>query len=352
MKVLVVGDAPVSEDLLAEAAAKLSINEPFTITKLHWGSDSRQEFQKRALNIEKNGPSVEVPPSELVRELEDTDFLFVHFCPLSAETISHGKKLQLIGTCRGGLEHIDIQAATAARIPVFHVIRNAEATSDFAIGLMFAETRNIARGHAALKNGEWRKEYPNAAYTSAIKDLVLGVVGFGNIGKLVAKKCLGLGMTVLVHDPFVKQADIDKLGINAKLVSQSELFQTADIVSLHLRLTPETEGIINKDLLGLMKPSAYLINTSRAGVVKKEDLIEALHNRSIGGAALDVFWDEPLSSDDPILKLDNLTFTPHLAGNVVDALPKSPKLLIDTINLYWEKGFSDMLVNAKDLTSS
>ncbi|MDE6829642.1 MAG: phosphoglycerate dehydrogenase, partial [Lachnospiraceae bacterium] len=119
---------------------------------------------------------------------------------------------------------------------------------------------------------------------------------------------------------------------------------------LHLRVTPETKNSINKDLLGLMKPTAYLINTSRAGVLCREDLIEALEKKMIGGAALDVFWEEPLKENDPLLRLDNLTMTPHNAGNVVDALPKSPLLLVKTITEYWETKKSDMVVNLRNIT--
>ena len=98
-----------------------------------------------------------------------------------------------------------------------------------------------------------------------------------------------------------------------------------------------------------MKPTAYLINTSRAKVLDKDALIEALQNRAIGGAALDVYWDEPLDKDDPILKLDNITLTPHNAGNVVDALPKSPRLLVGVINDFWETKKSDMVVNLRQI---
>ena len=134
------------------------------------------------------------------------------------------------------------------------------------------------------------------------------------------------------------------------MVEQKRLFSESDIISLHLRVTPETKNSINKDLLSLMKPTAYLINTSRAGVLCREDLIEALEKKMIGGAALDVFWEEPLKENDPLLRLDNLTMTPHNAGNVVDALPKSPLLLVKTITEYWETKKSDMVVNLRNIT--
>jgi len=349
MKIVVVGDVVVSCQLLAEAARQLCTAEPITVKEILWPTVDRQAFQKKALNIETNGPEAEAPPAALYEEVQDADVLLVHFCPVPLSVIEKGSNLKLIGTCRGGMEHIDVASATKKGIPVIHVIRNAEATSDFAIGLMFAEARNIARAHAALKSGNWRKEYPNSSYTTTFKEMTLGIVGLGHIGRLVAEKAAGIGMKVIAHDPYVTQEAVEEKGLPVKMVSKETLFKTADVVSLHLRATPETEKSINAEVIGLMKPTAYLINTSRAKVVDKESLIHALQNKQIGGAALDVFWDEPLSPDDPLLTLDNLTMTPHNAGNVVDALPKSPKLLVETINHFWSTGKSDMVVNLRQL---
>ena len=348
MKIVVVGDIVVPCDLLVEAAHSLS--EDAEVVAVEWPNATRQEFQHRAQNLEKNGPEAERVPDEVYEQVVDADVLLTHFCPVPASLVEAGSRLKLIGTCRGGMEHVDVAAATTKGIPVIHCIRNAEATSDFAIGLMFAETRNIARGFSALKQGEWRKDYVNSGYTTSMCEMTLGVVGLGNIGKLVAKKGAGLGMKrVIAYDPYVTQAQIDEQGLPVTLVDEEELFRTSDVISLHLRLTSETKGCIGERLLGLMKPTAYLVNTSRAGVVDKDALVQALSARTIGGCALDVFWEEPVAKDDPILALDNVTATPHNAGNVVDALPKSPLLLASKIREYWETGKSDMVVNLRQL---
>lgn len=349
MKIVVVGDIVVSIDLLTEAANALP-NGPHDVVACEWKCETRQEFQARAQNLEKNGPEAEKVPSEVYEAVKDAEVLLTHFCPVPKDLIEAGTNLKLIGTCRGGMEHVDVAAATEKNIPVIHCIRNAECTSDFAVGLMFAETRNIARAHAAIKEGNWRKEYVNSGYTTSMCDMTVGVVGLGHIGKLVAKKCAGVGMSVIAYDPFVTQESIDELGLPVKMVEQKELFKSADIVSLHMRVTPETKDSINKDLLSLMKPTAYLINTSRAGVLKRDDFVEALKNKTIGGAAIDVFWDEPVPVDDELLKLDNITMTPHNAGNVVDALPKSPLLLVSKIKEFWETKKSDMVVNLRNIT--
>ena len=348
MKIVVIGDIVVPCDLLVEAAKSLDARAD--VVAVEWPNASRQEFQRRAQNLEKSGPEAEKVPDEAYAQVRDADVLLTHFCPVPADLIEAGERLRLVGTCRGGMEHIDVSAATRRGIPVVHCIRNAEATSDYAIGLMFAETRNIARGFAALKEGDWRKDYVNGSYTTSMCEMTLGVVGLGNIGKLVAKKGAGLGMReVIAFDPFVTQEQVDAQGLRVRMVDEETLFSTADIISLHLRLTPETEGCVGDRLLGLMKPTAYLINTSRAGVIDRDALLRALRERSIGGCALDVFWEEPVPADDPILTLDNVTVSPHNAGNVVDALPKSPLLLARKIKEYWEMGRSDMVVNLRAL---
>lgn len=350
MKILVIGDIVVPCELLVEAAQSLDADAE--VVAVEWPNASRAEFQARAQNLEKNGPEAEEIPAEAFAEAADADIILTHFCPVSRKLIDAAPQLKLVGTCRGGMEHIDVAAATERNIPVIHCIRNAEATSDFAVGLMFAEARNIARAFAVLKTGEWRKDYVNSGYTTSMCEMTLGLVGLGNIGKLVAKKCLGVGMKrVLAYDPYITQEQLDEQGLNVTLVDEETLFSESDIVSLHLRLTPETAGHVGERLLGLMKPTAYLINTSRAGVLDKDALVKALTERTIGGAALDVFWEEPVPADDPILALDNVTVTPHNAGNVVDALPKSPLLLARKIKEYWETGKSDMVVNLRQLTA-
>ncbi|WP_072525183.1 2-hydroxyacid dehydrogenase [Clostridium sp. Marseille-P3244] len=346
VKIVVVGDSSIAPETLEEAALKLDIPGEKTIKKLWWGSQVRSEMQKQLLNVEVNGPEAEPYARGLDEEIKDADYLLSHLGTIPKEIIRKAERLKLIGVCRGGIEMIDTAAATEKGIPVIHVIRNAEATSDFAVGLMFAETRNIARSHASIQKGSWRKEYVNSGYTTSMREMTVGIVGLGHIGKLVAQKVMGIGMKVIGYDPYVSEEALRDSGLEGlKKTGLEELFAQADIVSLHMRVTPETEGMIGRDLLMKMKPTAYLINTSRAKVLNREDFIDVMEKRQIGGAALDVFWDEPLKDDDPLLKLDNITMTSHLAGNVVDALPKSPFLLAKTINQYLETGTSDMLVN-------
>lgn len=139
--------------MLEEAARDLHLDAQIEIKKLWWGAHNRSEMQKQLLNVETNGSTAEPPAQGLEEEIADADYLLSHLGTIPRTVLEKAKKLKLIGTCRGGLEQIDVAAATELGIPVMHVIRNAEATSDFAVGLMFAETRNIARSHAAIRQG-------------------------------------------------------------------------------------------------------------------------------------------------------------------------------------------------------
>lgn len=343
MKIVVVGDAGTSPDFFAETARQLPY-EDMEIVKLEWDVPMA-DIQKKLLNIELNGPESEEPPVRLIREIEDAEILLVHVCPVSRRIIEAGKKLKMIGACRGGLENIDVKAATDRGIPVFHVIRNAEPVADFTLGLMLSETRNIARSHHYIKEGIWKKEFSNSQFTTTLSEHKVGLVGLGHIGKLVAQRLLALNVKVLACDPFLTAENLTAIDSRIKMKSMEEIFRESDIVSLHLRLSEQTENIINKDLIEMMKPSAYLINTSRAGILEEKALINALEQKRIAGAALDVFWEEPLPENHPLMKLDNITLTSHIAGDTVDAIPKSPKLLIKVINDYLKTGRSDLIVN-------
>lgn len=345
MKIVVVGDRPVPAERLKEAAELLETGEEKQIVTLSWGSPDRAVLQAQQLNVERNGPCAEPYAPGLDQEIIDADVLMTHLAVVPGEIIEKGRRLKLIGTCRGGVEQIDLAAATARKIPVLHVIRNAEAVSEFTLGLILAQTRNIARAHAAITRGGWEKDFTNSSFTYTLRGKILGIVGLGYIGRLTAQKALALGMKVIGYDPYVSQEELHSSGLDVEKVSLEDLFERSDIVSLHLKSTPETEGMIGHELLGRMKRDAYLINTSRAAVVDRQALYDLLAAERIGGAALDVFWEEPLPPEDPFRALPNVTLTPHLAGTVVDALPRSPFLLADVINDYWRTGHSKMQMN-------
>ncbi|WP_330998231.1 2-hydroxyacid dehydrogenase [Pectinatus frisingensis] len=345
--VIVVGDVFVSIDNMKKSLERLQIPIK-NVKSVFWGTDSKDDFQKNISIIEKNGPESVPYPKELEKMICDADILFTHFCPIPRNIIEKGKKLKLIGTCRGGLEHIDVAAATENNIPVVHVIRNAEPVADFTLGLILAETRNIARAHHEIENGNWQKEYPNSKFTTSLRELTVGLIGLGNVGKLLARKLINLGVNVIGYDEYVTDQSLSKSGIQIQMVSLEEVLK-ADVVSVHLRLTQSTRKFINAERINEMTAHTYFINTSRSGVVDESALTAALLNHRIAGAALDVFNQEPLPQDSPFLQMDNVTLTPHIAGDTVDAIPKSPNLLTEEISKFIYHGKSDMVVNSNKL---
>ncbi|CAD7482657.1 2-hydroxyacid dehydrogenase [Lacticaseibacillus paracasei] len=348
MKVIVIGDALVKSETLKKAVEEMSFTTGINteIISYEWHSDlTKDEFQKQILKIERGGPEAVDLPEGILKDMPHADYLFCHYAPISKEMLEKSQHLKLIGTCRGGTENVDLEAVREKRIPFLHVIRNADPVADFTIGLMYAETRNIARAHCAIENGKWQKVFSNDRYTTVLSNLTVGIVGAGYIGKQVIKRLNGLQVPVQAYDPFADSKRIHGEGLQVTFIDSLEkLFKTSDIISLHMRVTPQTKNMISKQYLSLMKPNSYLINTARADLIVKDDLVSALKAKQIAGAALDVSWVEPIPDEDPLLALDNVTLTPHIAGATVDAIPLSPFLLKNVVNDYLVKGYSDMLI--------
>jgi len=322
VKVLCVGDAMIGGDSFAAAAARLDAS----VASGDWEADA-QRLQHRRLVVEQQGPAVEeVPP--LFAANPDAEVALGLFCPFSAAGMDAFENLRVVGVARAGLENVDVEAATERGIAVLHVRgRNAEAVSDFAAGLILASARNIARAHAGILAGEWPKKFANSAHVPELGGRTLGIVGYGLIGRLLARKMSGFAMERIVYDPFAEPDAED----GVELVALEELLERSDFVSLHARLDDGNHHMIGAPELALMRPTSYLINTARAGLVDAEALAAALRERRIAGAALDVFDTEPLEPGNPFLELDNVTLTSHIAGTTSDALTRSPQLLVETL---------------------
>ncbi|NVN92491.1 MAG: 2-hydroxyacid dehydrogenase [Desulfuromonadales bacterium] len=329
MKILCLGDWMIPGENFKKACDELEV-EHREIAADNWETDS-VKLADRRIAIEKNGPDAEPVLPMILNADNETEMLLVLFAPVSASAMDALPNLRLVGAARAGQENLNVAAATERGIVVHNIMgRNAHAVSDFAIGMLFAEARNIARAHLAIKQELWRKNYVNSDFTPEIMGKTLGLVGFGYIGRLIAQKLSGYKLKVLVHDPFVSDDVLREFG--ATKVSKEELFAQADFISLHARATESTKGLIGKDALELMKPTAILINTARASLVDEDALFDALKNRRIGGAALDVHSSEPLQPISRWLELDNVTLTPHIAGTTAEALSNSPYLLVQDIN--------------------
>ncbi|WP_187830448.1 2-hydroxyacid dehydrogenase [Siccirubricoccus phaeus] len=227
-------------------------------------------------------------------------------------------KLKLYQLLSAGYDTVDIEAARAAKIPVCNNGgANSTAVAEHALLLMLATCRRLVWQHENVAAGRWRGNDPSQVKLYELRDKVLGIVGLGAIGKKVARLANAFGMTVHYYDiKRVSEAEEDALSVRFKLLN--EILRNADIVSLHVPLTPASKHMIGAAELKLMKPTAYIINTCRGPVIDEVALTEALAEGKIAGAGLDVFDQEPPQADNPLFRLPNVILTPHFAGPTWD----------------------------------
>lgn len=312
-----------------------------------WEADWGQ-LQYRRLEVEKSGPEHEAVPELVAGPGADGELLAGLFVPVSSKLIDAMPGLRIVGVSRAGVENVNVEAATKRGVAVFHVMgRNAHAVSDFAVGMMLAEARNIARAHHAIKTGQWRKTFANSDTVPELGGRTVGLVGFGYIGSLVARKLSGFNVRVLAFDPYADETQLRAQGVEP--ASLETVMAESDFVSLHARLSEENCGMIGQRQLAAMKPTAVLINTARAGLIDEAALAAALAEGRIAGAALDVFSTEPIPADSPFLQLDNVTLTTHIAGTTADALGNSPGLLMADIAKLLDGETPSFLVNPEVL---
>ena len=322
MKLLAISDTYIPADFMSEGLAELQ-NVGIDIEVRHWEHKSLINLQEDNLAIETEGPDAVQLPDEITRDLEPYDIVVVQFAPISKSFIEKTKNLKLIGTLRGGAENIDVDFATQRNISVINTPgRNARAVAECTMGLILSEIRNIARSHASLKNKKWRRSFPNSNAIPELCGKTAGLVGYGAVGHLMAGYLDAFGSNIIAYDPYYKGDPAP-----VQLVSLETLMKTSDVISIHARLTDENHHMIGERELSMMKPTAILVNTARSGLVDEKALIKALQAKSITGAALDVFDEEPLPANHPFIKLENVTITPHLAGSTIDSFRNNPKLM-------------------------
>lgn len=286
---------------------------------------------------------------ELMALIPGTSLLVVEVEHVSAKVIAAGPELEVIATCRAGPVNVDVAAATARGIPVLTTpARNADSVADFAVGVMLALCRNIHRAERHLRQNGWMvgDELPYFHFRGPdISGKTLGLVGCGAIGRALARRVRGFDMRVLVYDPYIDQASLGDLG---QLVSLETALTQADVVSLHVPVTPETKGLLKAERLAMMKSTAYLINTARAAVVDEDALFNALAAGRLAGAALDVFWDEPEIAPR-WFTLDNVLLTPHLGGAADDVKVQHSAMVLEDLQTLRAGGVPARLANPKAL---
>ncbi len=322
-KILAISDLFVTAEYYERCFAA---HPEYELQVIQFGSNDLLEMRDKFHRIERHGPDEVEIPEELYTAIEDADVLMVHISPVPAKLIAKAKKLRAVLSNRGGLENIAVDELTKRGIPLFNnPAHNTNGVAELAIGLMVAETRNVARASMGLKNGVWREDYPNKLDVWELKGRTVGIVGFGNIGHRVAEMLQVFGCKILVNDIYYAPDDEMLATLPIKRVDLPTLMRESDIVTLHAR---NTEVILDRELLSMMQPHAYFINTARAHMVDYDALYELLRDGKIMGAALEVHPVEPLPADYPFLKLDNVTLTTHRGGATVNAYADSPEMLL------------------------
>ena len=259
---------------------------------------------------------------------------------LTADLIDRATNLKMIGRAGVGVDNVDVEAATrrgivVANAPESTVVSAAEQT----VGLIVALARNIPQAHAALKQGRWERAKWGGV---ELQGKTLGVLGFGRIGQQVARRAIGLGMQVVAYDPFVAEDRFRELGVE-HAPSEDEVLGAADFLTLHSPLTEETRGMINRDTIGRMKDGARLVNAARGALIDEDALAEALRSGKLAGAALDVFSTEPY--DGPLLELDDVVVTPHLAASTDEAQDRAGVIIAEQVVAALEGGLVSNAVN-------
>jgi len=296
--------------------------------------------------LEKAGFTVVVkskmPKEELFKEIKDADGLIVRSgTKVTAELIAAADKLKVVGRAGSGLDNVDTPAATRRGIVVMNTPGgNTVTTAEHTMSMICAMSRRIPQATASVRAGKWEKDKFMGV---ELYNKVLGIVGVGQIGSHLTKLAHGIGMTVIAYDPYLAPERAERMGVT--MLDLAELFRRADIISVHTPLTPETKGIINAQAIATMKPGVMIVNCARGGIINEGDLCEALKTKRVAAAAFDVFEEEPVKPDNPLLSLDNFICTPHIGAQTTEAQENVAVGIAEQIVDYFTKGVAKGAVN-------
>lgn len=267
----------------------------------------------RGYEIQRNNTDQPYKKEEMLNLIKDIDGIIIGIDELSTEIIERADKLKVISKYGIGLDNIDINMATNKNIIVTNTPQaNVDAVADLAFGLILSLARRIPEADQKTKSGKWEKIIGKSVW-----DKTLGIIGLGKIGKQVVKRAQGFQMNILVFDLIKDKKFAQRYGI--KYVNLEKLLQKSDYITIHIPLNNATRGMISYNELGKIKKEAFLINTSRGGIVDEQALYKALRNNQLKGAALDVYSNEP-PVGSPLKELDNVIMTPHIGAYTEEAI--------------------------------
>ena len=291
---------------------------------------------------------VGLPPAALLSVIGQYDGLAIRSATkVTAEVLAATERLKVIGRAGIGVDNVDLEAATKRGIVVMNTPEgNADTTAEHALALMFAMARKVPQATASMRAGKWEK---SSFQGRELTGKTLGIVGLGNIGKIVADRGRGLRMKVIASDPFVTPERAQKMGV--ELVGFDTLLERADFVTLHVPLTTSTQGMIGRSALEKMKPGAFLINAARGGLVDELAALAAVESGRLGGAAFDVFETEPPPADHPLLGANNVVVTPHLGASTREAQANVSVAVAEQIVGFLLEGTTRNAVNTPAISS-
>ena len=274
---------------------------------------------------------------DVINTVKDNEILITDLAPITENIINKIPNLKFIGVSRGGPVNIDIEACKKNNITVVNAPgRNASAVAEFTIASILSETRLVTKGHQSMVNGEWRGDLYRFDITGReLSELTIGLVGYSHIGKRVRNLLLPFGCKIIFSDPFVEEDEIDKKN-DIERVTKEDLILRSDVISIHARVTKETEKFFSENEFSKMKKGSYFINTARGPLVDYEALLKYLKSQHLGGAALDTFDIEPLPKDHPLRRLNNVTLSPHIAGASIKTVHYAAEVIAEDLKNYLE----------------
>jgi D-3-phosphoglycerate dehydrogenase / 2-oxoglutarate reductase len=285
--------------------------------------------------------SLGLGPDELLAAVAGAQALIIRSATtVTAEVLAAGTDLVVVGRAGIGLDNVDVPAATARGVMVVNAPQsNILSAAEQAMALLLAQARNIPQAHAALVAGKWERSKWEGV---ELYGKTLGVIGLGRVGALVAQRALAFGMRLVAYDPFISADRAKQMGV--ELVDLGELVEESDFVTVHLPKTPDTMGLIGKDLLARAKPGLRIVNTARGGIVDEEALAEAIRSGRVQGAGLDVFAKEP-TTESPLFELPSVVVSPHLGASTTEAQDKAGVTIAEQVILALDGDFVPFAVN-------
>lgn len=290
---------------------------------------------KKHYQIEVHSGKIPIPRKKLESKIKEIDGLICFpYDVIDSELIARAKNLLVISAYSVGFDHIDTEYAKKRKIRVGYTPEVlTDATADLAFSLMIDVMRRVSEGDRIIRKGNWREIYGAYDYVGTdLQEKTLGILGLGRIGCTLARRAKSFDMKIIYHNrKHVSKTKEKSLGV--KYVSFDKLISQSDVISIHVPYTKQTDQLFNKKIFKKMKKTAFLVNTARGKIINEKDLIDALKEKKIAGAALDVFELEPIGKDHPLTTIPNITLAPHIGSSTKETRSKMAEITVENLHL-------------------